>query len=119
MRTPQLLIASLTGATAIALGAFGAHALKDTLAEQGTASTWQTASLYHLLHSPVLLILALQTSIRKRTFNLFAAGVAVFSGSLYVLCLSNIKSLGAVTPLGGVLLILAWLDLLSPKIDPR
>jgi uncharacterized membrane protein YgdD (TMEM256/DUF423 family) len=115
MRTPHLLIAALTGASAVALGAFGAHALKDTLAAQGTTATWQTASLYHLVHAPVLLLLALRTPTPRRTMYLFLAGILLFSGSLYLLCLTKIKPLGAVTPIGGTLLILAWLDLLRTK----
>ncbi len=115
MRSPHLLIAALTGASAVALGAFGAHALKDTLTAHGTTATWQTASLYHLVHAPVLLLLALHPQIPKRTLNLFLFGIILFSGSLYLLCLTHIKPLGAVTPLGGILLILAWLDLLRMK----
>jgi uncharacterized membrane protein YgdD (TMEM256/DUF423 family) len=115
MRKPYLLIAALTGASAVALGAFGAHALKDTLAAHGATATWQTASLYHLVHAPVLLLLAFQTQPPNRTFDLFLGGIFLFSGSLYLLCLTHIKPLGAITPLGGVLLILAWLDLLRMK----
>ena len=115
MRSPQLLIAALTGASAVALGAFGAHALKDTLAVHGTTATWQTASLYHLVHSPVLLHLALHYPTPKRTLILFLAGLILFSGSLYLLCLTHVKPLGAITPVGGILLIVAWIDLLRTK----
>ena len=115
MRSPQLLIAALTGASAVALGAFGAHALKDTLAVHGTTATWQTASLYHLVHAPVLLLLALHNPTPKRTLILFLAGLILFSGSLYLLCLTHVKPLGAITPVGGILLIVAWSDLLRTK----
>jgi uncharacterized membrane protein YgdD (TMEM256/DUF423 family) len=115
MRTPYLLISAVTGAFAVALGAFGAHALKDTLAAHGNTATWQTASLYHLVHAPVLLLLTLHASVPKRTLLLFLSGIILFSGSLYLLCLTHIKPLGAITPFGGVLLILAWVDLLRMK----
>jgi uncharacterized membrane protein YgdD (TMEM256/DUF423 family) len=101
-------IAALFGASAVALGAFGAHGLKALLAANQTLEVWHTASLYHLLHAVVLLWAAG----RSLAFRLFACGILVFSGSLYLLAVTGLKWLGAVTPLGGLLLIAGWLALL-------
>lgn len=93
------------GFTGVALGAFGAHGLKDTLAANGTAAIWGTAVLYHLIHS----VAALWASERRPgVVRVWAAGVAVFSGSLYVLAVTNVRWLGAITPIGGVLLLVGW-----------
>ncbi len=119
MRSPLIKLAAINGAAAVALGAFGAHALKEMLATHGSTSTWQTASLYHLVHSPVLLIIALLPSTPKVTFLLFLSGIALFSGSLYLLSITQLKPLGIVTPIGGLLLIIAWLSLaMNRKSSP-
>lgn len=106
-----LTVTAVTGLLAVALGAFGAHALEAFLEEAGRTGTWETAVLYHLVHAGILLLLCLVRPWRPRTWGLFFAGVTVFSGSLYVLCLTGIGWLGAVTPVGGLLLILGWLSL--------
>jgi uncharacterized membrane protein YgdD (TMEM256/DUF423 family) len=115
----------LVGAAGVGLGAFGAHALRATLEMHGMMAVWQTASLYHLLHSVVLLVLSLSPGSPKLAKGFFAAGLCVFSGSLYLLALTQIRWLGAITPLGGSLLILGWLSLLwsakpthAPLADP-
>ena len=96
-------IAALFGFFAVALGAFGAHGLAARLAQNGTAAIWSTAALYHLTHAVVLLVLA--QGIRGRSaagpFLCFAIGIVIFSGSLYLLAMTNQRWLGAVTPLGG------------------
>ena len=103
-------IAALSGASAVLLGAFGAHALQRFSADPKALATWATASSYHLLHSAVLLAAAQQ---RKQTScALLAGGIAVFSGSLYLLVLTGEKRLGAITPIGGLLLTGGWLALL-------
>jgi uncharacterized membrane protein YgdD (TMEM256/DUF423 family) len=102
-------VAALSGAAAVLLGAFGAHALQSRTQDPKMLSTWATGSHYHLLHSVVLLFAAQQ---RKDTAcNLLAAGTAVFSGSLYLLVLTEKKWLGAITPLGGLLLTAGWVAL--------
>jgi len=107
--TTATRIAAVFGFTAVALGAFGAHALKPTLEMYGTSAIWQTAALYHLVHSVVLLALGQRETAPKLAVWLFVAGIAVFSGSLYVLAMTNIKWLGAITPLGGLSLMGGWL----------
>jgi len=108
-------IASCLGALAVAAGAFGAHGLKARVGAD-LLDVWQTAAHYHLLHSVALLALALFASISGRSIHLpaslFGAGILIFSGSLYLLVLTDTRALGAVTPIGGLLLIAGWLSLL-------
>ncbi len=109
-------IAAIFGFLAVALGAFGAHGLKETLEMNGTMAAWQTAALYHLVHAVVLLAIAMQLSssgggTRSLVFWLFAAGIVIFSGSLYVLAVTNMKWLGRITPIGGLSLLAGWLML--------
>lgn len=105
-------IAALFGATGVALGAFGAHGLKAILAANESLEIWRTASNYHLLHAVALLCLAGKPSASGIAFKCFAAGLLLFSGSLYALAITNFKILGAVTPVGGLILIAGWLSLL-------
>lgn len=100
----NLIAAGLLGFAGVALGAFGAHALKETLATSGHASTWQTAVLYHLIHATALLA----APAGKWAGRCWIAGILMFSGSLYWLSLGGPKFLGPVTPLGGVLLLAGW-----------
>ena len=104
-------LSAACGFLAVALGAFGAHGLKNTLALNDTLAVWQTAALYHLVHSAVMLGVASRETLNTWAWRLFAAGVVIFSGSLYALALSNVKILGAITPLGGVCLLAGWLAL--------
>jgi uncharacterized membrane protein YgdD (TMEM256/DUF423 family) len=104
-------IAGGIGFLGVALGAFGAHALKARVSPE-MLSIWQTGVLYHLIHALVLLALGLYaratgTDIRWPA-RFFLAGILVFSGSLYALVLSGVRILGAVTPLGGVALLIGW-----------
>jgi uncharacterized membrane protein YgdD (TMEM256/DUF423 family) len=108
---PIFRLAAALGFLAVALGAFGAHALKETLQINGTTSVWETAVLYHFIHAVVLLVLATQPGASRATSNLFVAGIVLFSGSLYVLALTNVRWLGAITPLGGLCFLAGWLCL--------
>ena len=105
----RVRMAAISGALAVGLGAFGAHALADLLAKNGTLEIWKTASLYHFINTLALLVLGLIGERAGRSWCLLGAGTIVFSGSLYVLALTNIKWLGAITPIGGVLMIVGWL----------
>jgi uncharacterized membrane protein YgdD (TMEM256/DUF423 family) len=113
-------IAAICGAFAVVAGAFGAHGLKTRLAAE-QLSSWSTASQYHLLHSVVLLVLALFSLQSGREIriqgSLFLAGTLLFSGSIYLLLLTDQKWLGPVTPVGGLLLIAGWLSLLGLARD--
>jgi uncharacterized membrane protein YgdD (TMEM256/DUF423 family) len=109
-------IAAASGALAVVAGAFGAHGLKARLTADQLAS-WATASQYHLLHSVVLLALALFALQSGRSVRLpsalFLSGVVLFSGSIYLLLLTGQRWLGPVTPLGGLLLIAGWISLVG------
>ena len=98
---------------AVALGAFGAHSLKAILEANGTLEAWKTAVLYHLAHGIALLALALHGAVNRGACFLFVAGVALFSGSLYLLALTNIRWLGAITPLGGLCFLAGWIWLIA------
>jgi uncharacterized membrane protein YgdD (TMEM256/DUF423 family) len=105
------------GMTAVIMGAFGAHALEETLLANDTLSTYETGARYHMYHALLLLGLGVVaefgTSSWLRLSVWFAlAGVLIFSGTLYVLAILNLRWLGAVTPVGGLLLILSWGSLL-------
>jgi uncharacterized membrane protein YgdD (TMEM256/DUF423 family) len=99
--------AALAG-TAVALGAFGAHALKGSLSAEALG-WWQTGVQYQMWHGLALLALAAVGDARlKPPAILLAAGAMVFSGSLYAMALTGVHWLGAVTPVGGLLMIAGW-----------
>jgi uncharacterized membrane protein YgdD (TMEM256/DUF423 family) len=106
-----LNVAGFLGFSGVLLGAFGAHLLRDLLERLGTAQSWRTAVLYHLVHAVVLLVLAGWRPIPRLSYCLILFGVIVFSGSLYALALTNLRWFGAVTPLGGLGMLLGWLSL--------
>ena len=107
-RRSALFVAGLTGFLGIGLGAFGAHALKGLLEIHHAREIWNTAVLYHLIHAPVLLCLAREQSIPRIPFFCFVFGILLFSGSLYLMAVTGITWLGAVTPIGGLLLMVGW-----------
>jgi uncharacterized membrane protein YgdD (TMEM256/DUF423 family) len=99
-------LAGVLGFLGVALGAFGAHQLAALLTANQTLSIWQTAVLYHLVHT----VAALWAAGRNPTIVwIWAAGILVFSGSLYILAVTNIRWLGAITPIGGLLFLAGWL----------
>jgi uncharacterized membrane protein YgdD (TMEM256/DUF423 family) len=108
-----ITLASLSGMLAVVLGAFGAHALKDRL-DDYAMGVFHTAVQYQFYHSLALLavgIIALshpQAALLRSSGWLFALGIVVFSGSLYVLSFSGLRWLGAVTPIGGLAFIAGW-----------
>lgn len=110
-----LLLAAINGGVAVALGAFGAHGLRARL-EPEQLAVWQTAVLYQLVHAVALLGVGLWLLQQPRpgvTFagGLFAAGMLLFSGSLYLLALGAPRWLGPITPLGGLCFLMGWLSL--------
>lgn len=105
-------LGGVLGALAVGLGAFGAHGLREQLTP-ARLETWQTAAHYHLVHALALVALAalaptLGPGAAQRVAIAWLAGVLIFSGSLYALCLTDIRVLGAITPFGGVSLIVGW-----------
>ncbi|MEB3204868.1 MAG: DUF423 domain-containing protein [Candidatus Sericytochromatia bacterium] len=118
-----LAMASALGATGVLAGAFGAHALKQHVSA-ARLETWGTAAHYQQVHAVALLALAAWSASRGRVVAPRAAwcllaGILVFSGSLYTLVLSGKAAFGAITPIGGVLLIVGWLLLAVTKPDPE
>ena len=119
------LIAAIYGFIGVACGAMGAHALKARLSLEGLES-WRTAVLYLLLHALALLILSiwqrLQPELRllARASQLMAIGVALFSLSIFALVLGGPSWLGPVTPIGGTLMLVAWVCLAVAAVrSPR
>ena len=111
-----VILGALAAALGVALGAFGAHALKARLAPELLA-TYQTAVQYHLWHALALVAIGLgaiqlpASAPLKWAGWLMLAGIVLFSGSLYLLAASGVRWLGAITPFGGAALIAAWLAL--------
>ena len=115
-----LVIGCLYGATGVMLGAFGAHLFKKIISKEKLES-FETGVRYQLLHGVVLLLVGLMFDFGQMSQRLaawfFIVGVALFSFSIYFLSFSeklgnNVKVLGPVTPLGGLLIILGWCSLL-------
>jgi uncharacterized membrane protein YgdD (TMEM256/DUF423 family) len=105
-----VMLGSINAFLAVALGAFGAHVLK-TAFDAKAMQTWQTAVEYHFYHALGLLVIALLAEKLPRTQIpgwIMFAGLVLFSGSLYLLCLTGIKGLGMITPVGGVSFLIAW-----------
>ena len=104
---------------AVGLGAFGAHSLKATLESHGMLDVWNKAVFYHFVHAVALLALSLARALNRRAWWLLFAGIVLFSGSLYCMALTNIRWIGAVTPLGGLCFLAgwAWLVIAPGRID--
>jgi uncharacterized membrane protein YgdD (TMEM256/DUF423 family) len=110
-----LTLAAILGCAAVALGAFGAHGLTARLAGLADGPQrldwWKTAALYHLTHALALGLAAGllgNTAAGKWACWSFVLGIALFSGSLYTMTLTGIRVLGAVTPFGGLALMVGW-----------
>ncbi|HEX5660896.1 MAG TPA: DUF423 domain-containing protein [Polyangiales bacterium] len=107
--------AASLGFLAVALGAFGAHGLKSRLASLADGADrlawWKTAAEYHLTHALALALAAGllgDTRLGRAACVAFALGIALFSGSLYTMTLTGIRWLGAVTPIGGLAMLVGW-----------
>jgi uncharacterized membrane protein YgdD (TMEM256/DUF423 family) len=116
-----IFVASVLGFLAVALGAFGAHALSSRFGDY-EKGLWQTAVQYHLAHAILLFAYGCALNLSDRSTltaiaseghyhlvgALFAGGIVIFSGSLYALALSGVRVLGAITPIGGVCFLVGW-----------
>jgi uncharacterized membrane protein YgdD (TMEM256/DUF423 family) len=115
---PALVAASMLMAVAVALGAFGAHALKARVPPEMLA-VWQTGVTYHAWHAIALFMLGLlmlhapESAACRIAAWLFVAGIALFAGSLYLLALGAPRWVGAITPLGGVSFIAGWIAVVA------
>jgi uncharacterized membrane protein YgdD (TMEM256/DUF423 family) len=109
-----LTVAGMLGLTAVMLGAFGAHGLRERL---GTLiEVYRTGVLYHLVHALAALAVALAADRLRRPrliVGLFGVGVAIFSGTLYLLAITGMTWLGGITPIGGILLMAGWAALIA------
>jgi uncharacterized membrane protein YgdD (TMEM256/DUF423 family) len=104
--------AGVLGFVGVALGAFGAHALKETLLLHSSVETWRTAVLYQLVHSVAILALSQGIAIDGKVMiwvaRLWITGIILFCGSLYGLALGGPAILGPITPLGGLAFLIGW-----------
>lgn len=119
MEALYLRIVSLAMFLSVALGAFGAHALKERV-EPYYLAVWEKAVLYQMIHGIALILIVLLSKSNaiteetgKKVFILFSLGILIFSGSLYALVLSGVKTLGAFTPIGGILFLIGWAVLIA------
>lgn len=114
MSSRWLAIGAVLAAVGVAMGAFGAHALKTHLTAD-RLEVWKTATHYHLLHAVAVALLGASVAATvpgvDTSLKLLTAGLVVFSGTLYLLCLTGLGWLGAITPIGGLLMIAGWLTL--------
>lgn len=113
-----LKIAGLNLAIAVALGAFGAHGLKK-MADSYALQIWDTATLYLFVHGLGLLALGVLAVLGYRIGKIamtLQVGIIIFSGTLYLMALGLPKWLGAITPIGGTMLIIGWLLLCFMKL---
>ena len=100
--------------TAVIIGAFGSHALREVLLENNRQNVFATASSYHFYHALAILVLGTADrylfTLKNHIFavSLICVGVVLFSGSLYILALGDISWLGVVTPIGGTVMVLGW-----------
>jgi uncharacterized membrane protein YgdD (TMEM256/DUF423 family) len=118
---PWLAFAAVSGFLAVALGAFGAHGLGETLDAHGR-ELWEKAVLYHMFHTVVLLAIAALSDrlpVRPLRFSggAFVIGIVVFSGTLYLLALGGPNWLGAITPIGGTAFLAGWAGLVWSAVE--
>jgi len=104
-----LRVAAVLGLLGVALGAFGAHGLKDVLQSHQAIAVWEKAAFYQFVHAVMLFVLAFRLPLVRGPWWSFFVGILLFSGSLYLLALTQVKWLGAITPFGGVSFLVGWL----------
>ena len=104
-----LRVAAFTGFSAVVIGAFGAHGLAKILKENQLLAVYETGVLYHLVHAVALLVVVQgRVHFWEKAAWCFSFGILIFSGSLYILAITEIKKLGMITPIGGTLFLLGW-----------
>ncbi len=114
-----LIIAGISGFLAVALGAFGAHGLKNILSPE-KIEVYKTGVLYQLIHSVVLLALALYAGSSFEAAKwFFLAGIILFSFSLYLYAVTGILVFAIITPFGGVCFLIAWLSLVAAAVKKK
>jgi len=110
----------ISGALAVAFGAFGAHALRDRITDQRILAAYNTGAQYHLVHSFALLACSYLTKPQQNIAGgLFLSGITLFSGSLYMMGVTENKAWGAITPIGGLGFIAGWLVLAFARLKMK
>lgn len=116
-----ILVGTVSGFITVVLGAFGAHGLKEILTSNQTMGIYNKAVLYQMFHTIAILIVGLLEINLGKSFNLtgimFTSGILFFSGSLYILAITNMKWMGAITPIGGLCFLAGWLILFLHSIN--
>ena len=103
-----IAVGAINGGIAVAAGAFGAHGLRDKIS-QHSLEVYETAVRYQMFHALAMILCAVVATSGARTAGwLFQAGIILFSGSLYLLALTETKWLGAITPVGGLSFLAGW-----------
>ena len=116
MANPLITIAAINGLLAVGLGAFMSHSLEETISTE-LLTVFQTGVSYHMYHSLALLAVGVLSHISPRARLLkfsaysFLLGIIFFSGSLYLLALTELPMIGMITPIGGIFLIFGWIAL--------
>jgi uncharacterized membrane protein YgdD (TMEM256/DUF423 family) len=114
-----IIISAISGFTAVAIGAFGAHGLRETLTPQ-MLEVYKTGVLYQLIHTVVLLALSLNTLIKAKLPSIFfLVGIILFSFSLYLYSTSGIKFFVMITPVGGFCFLIGWLLIVYEAIKMK
>lgn len=112
-----LTVGALLGGVGVAAGSFGAHGLKHLLEASGQSANWETAVRYCLVHALAILVVAVAASLPQTVGCrgilsvagwCFVSGTVIFSGALAALALSGIRILGAIVPIGGVMMLVGW-----------
>lgn len=108
-KKPWIIISAISGFTAVAIGAFGAHGLKESLSTE-MLDVYKTGVLYQLVHSVVLLVLSLYPAIKsKLPLIFFLLGIILFSFSLYIYSVTGVLAFAMITPVGGICFLIGWL----------
>ena len=111
-----IIISAVSGFTAVAIGAFGAHGLREKLSVE-MLEVYKTGVLYQFIHTIILLMLSLTNYIKGKIVSIFfLAGIILFSFSLYLYATSGIRFFAMITPIGGVCFLLGWLWLIVEVI---
>jgi uncharacterized membrane protein YgdD (TMEM256/DUF423 family) len=114
-----IIISAVSGFTAVAIGAFGAHGMREKLSTE-MLEVYKTGVLYQFIHTIVLLILSLTNFIKTKIASIFfLAGILLFSFSLYLYSTSGIKFFAMITPVGGVCFLIGWLLLIVEAIRTK
>jgi len=119
MKNPWILAGGMFGFLGVALGAFGAHGLKESLTPE-MLEIYKTGVLYHLIHSIAILTIGLYGNIKLyKSALFFSIGIVLFSFSMYIYSITLIKALAMITPAGGVCFLIGWLMIVITALKLR